>query len=218
MRRSTAPVALSSFAVLLSTSACRVDWSERTTGAVIGGAGGAVVGGLIGSAVGATATGVILGAAAGAAAGYIIGDRIADRREGAPAGAPPPAYARTTRPSTDDTPPELGPVVPPPSADVATASLLTPARAPSTVDAREIAAREYEAGLRSATDQEALGHFDAAMRLDAGRPEPHNARGVVLLRMGRRVEARSAFVRSVTLDPSYAPARENLTRLDAASR
>jgi len=216
--------------LLLSLGGCAVNWSERTTGTAIGAVGGGVAGGLLGSAVGSTVGGAILGSAAGAAAGYIIGDYLADRRErnawsgGTPtANAPRPPSQRTRGygdPEDSAPPSDLGPVVPAPAEDVVARSApgdAVPVAASETRASRHAAARrEYEAGRRSKTDAEALAHYDAAMRIDPSRPEPHNARGLVLLHMGRRADARRAFAQSVAVDPSYAAARANLDRLDRA--
>jgi outer membrane protein OmpA-like peptidoglycan-associated protein len=58
--------------VVLASSGC--SWSNKTKGAIIGGATGAAVGGAIGHQSGNTAVGAILGAAIGGAAGAYIGN------------------------------------------------------------------------------------------------------------------------------------------------
>ena len=181
-----------SLALAAPLPACRLDWSERVTGTMIGAGAGALAGGLLGSAVGSTPAGIILGAAAGGAAGYIIGDWMADKREReCGCGAPPPCQA----PSPCE-----------PVSDAARGS------AAPAAGAHANAKREYEAGRHSMTASEALSHYDAAIRLDPKAPEPWNAKGLVLLYGDRKDEARAAFRQALAVDPSYTPARTNLTR------
>jgi hypothetical protein len=196
--RATVPVLC--LAVLGSTTACQVGWSERVTGVGVGGAAG----GLLASAVGAGTGGIVLGVAAGAAAGYIIGDWIADQRErgdyvasadGKPCGTPCAAAGGGA-----------------PRSRVMGASGSLPEPGPDRAGAR----REYEAGRRAATAAAAIAHYEEASRLDPSAPEPHNARGLVLLYGGDGAGARDAFVRSLAADAAYAPAARNLARLDAA--
>jgi tetratricopeptide (TPR) repeat protein len=185
-----------SLALAAPLPACRLDWNERVTGTMIGAGAGALAGGVLGSAVGSTPAGVVLGAAAGGAAGYIIGDWMADKREREwGCGAPPPCQA----PSPCEAPPA-------PVADAARGS------ASPAADAHAAAKREYEAGRRSMTANEALAHYDAAIRLDPRAPEPWNAKGLVLLYGDRRDEARAAFKQALAVDPTYKPAQTNLTR------
>ena len=199
MRR---PLLLVTAASLLVLPACHLDFDERVTGTAIGVGAGALAGGLLGTAVGGTATGAILGGVAGGAAGYIIGDWMADKRERgtAQAKARDREYARG-RADAEET---SGPA--PATFDA------VPASAPRA----EMARREYEAGRAANDAATALRHYDAASSYDPTRPEPHNARGLVLLYQGNRTAARGAFERALTLDPAYAPARDNLRKLDAA--
>ena len=183
-------------AAFVGLPACRLDWSERMTGTMIGAGAGALASGLLGSAVGSTAGGAVLGAAAGGAAGYIIGDYIADKREREcgceqaqePAPAPAPlAQCEAARGGSGA----------------------------ARGGARAAARREYEAGRHSATADEAISHYEQAIRLDPSAPEPYNAKGLVLLYGNRKDEARRAFAQALSADPSYKPAEANLRRLGA---
>ena len=184
-------VALAS-SLLLLAPACRLDWSERMTGTMIGAGAGALAGGLLGSAVGSTAGGAVLGAAAGGAAGCIIGDYLADKRERECACQPQEA------------------AVPAPEPQCEAARGGGPA---PEVGSRAAAKREYEAGRHSQTADEALSHYDQAIRIDPTAPEPDNAKGLVLLYGNRKDEARQAFRAALAADPSYKPASANLQRL-----
>lgn len=204
-------------ASLLVLPACNLHYDERVTGTAIGVGAGAIAGGLLGSAIGSTATGAVLGGIAGGAAGYIIGDWMADKRErgtqqaqardqeygrgrseAEETVAPVPAPAPTDAPATFDAVPASGSRV-----------------APATAERAEMARREYESGRRATDTTTALGHYEAASRFDPSRPEPHNARGLVLLYAGKKSEARAAFQRSLSVDPGYAPAAENLRKLSS---
>src|SRR5688572_24510023 len=176
MRRSVVAVTLT----LVATTGCRADWSERVTGTAIGTVGGAIAGGLLGSAVGSTTAGAVLGAVAGGAAGYIIGDYLADRRERAC--CPPSGSGGVAGSYSDPVPaPSFEPI--PPSTDAIAASRT--ASVPSASRAAQAGAA-YDAGRRATTPEEALRYYNEAMRLEPSRPEPHNARGLVLLYMDRR--------------------------------
>ena len=215
MRR---PVLLISTASLLALPACHLDFDERVTGTAIGTGAGILAGGLLGSAVGNTATGAVLGALAGGAAGYIIGDWMADKRERGTSQAQSRdrEYGRG-RSEAEET---VAPVPAPAPAPAPTTFDAIPAsgtHAPAaTAERAEMARREYEAGRRATDATSALGHYDAASRFDPSRPEPHNARGLVLLYEGKRSEARAAFQRSLAVDPGYAPAAENLKKANAS--
>jgi hypothetical protein len=211
--RSTAP--LLAAALLVVTPACQMN--ERVTGTIIGAGGGLVVGGLLGSAVGATAAGMVLGAAAGGAAGYIWGDWKADQRErqcGSPC-APAPSPCAAPGYAYEDAGPS--PCGVPPYADegVPAAPSVAGARG-SVADPKGGAAAAYETGRRATSPAAAIAAYDSAIRLDPARPEPHNAKGLVLLFQGRKAEARRAFEGALAADPGYAPARENLKKLAGA--
>lgn len=204
-------------ASLLALPGCRLDYDERVTGTAIGVGAGVLAGGLLGSAVGSTGTGAVLGALAGGAAGYIIGDWMADKRErgtqqaqardheygrgrseAEETVAPAPVPAPTDAPATFDAVPASG-----------------RRAAAATAERAALARREYDAGRRATDATTALGHYEAASRFDPSRPEPHNARGLVLLYAGKKNEARAAFQRSLSVDPAYAPAAENLRKLSS---
>ena len=211
MRR---PVLLLTTASLLSLPACHLEFDERVTGTAIGVGAGALAGGLLGSAVASTGTGAVLGAIAGGAAGYIIGDWMADKRERgtSQARARDHEYERG-RSEAEET------VAPAPAPQPATFDAVPASGAKSataTAERAEMARREYEAGRRATDPTTALGHYDAASRYDPSRPEPHNARGLVLLYQGQKSEARAAFQRSLAVDPGYAPAAENLKKASAS--
>lgn len=194
---------------LFTLQACHLEIDERMTGTAIGVGAGALAGGLLGTAVASTGTGAVLGAIAGGAAGYIIGDWMADKRERgtAQANARDHEYSRGL-------PEAEGTVAPAPAP--ATFDAIPAGRsraAPATAQRAEMARREYEAG-RNATDAAtALRHYSTASTFDPSRPEPHNARGLVLLYQGKKSDARAAFERSLAVDPGYLPAAENLRKL-----
>ncbi len=204
------PVLLLATASLLALPACHLDFDERVTGTAIGVGAGALAGGLLGSAVGSTATGAVLGAMAGGAAGYIIGDWMADKRERGTS----QAKARDHEYDRGRSDAEATVAPAPVAFDAVPASgTHTPT---ATAERAEMARREYDAGRRATDATTALGHYDAASRFDPSRPEPHNARGLVLLYEGKQSEARAAFERSLSVDPGYAPAAENLKKAGAA--
>lgn len=214
MRR---PILLATVAACAALPGCQLDFSERVTGTAIGTAGGALAGGLLGSAVGSTATGAILGGIAGGAAGYIIGDWMADKRERQAAQASArdhASYAQAPSPAYDGGTPEpagyAGPVGAPGAIAASGPGTTSKARA-------DMARREYEAGRRATDAGEALRHYQEASRLDPSRPEPHNARGLVLLYLERRPEARAAFQRALSVDGTYAPAQQNLQKMSGGA-
>ena len=207
MPRSRRLLVVTTTLISLPLAGCNLSFDERVTGTAIGVGAGALAGGLLGTAVGNTATGAILGAVAGGAAGYIIGDWMADKRErgSSEARARDDEYRRGRADAEETAAPAPAPVpfdAVPASGAVASA----PARA-------EMARREYDQGRSARSAATALSHYDAASRLDPSRPEPHNARGLVLLYDGKRPEARAAFERALSVDPEYAPAAENLRKL-----
>jgi len=212
MRR---PILLAGFTALVVLPGCQLGFTERTTGTAIGTAGGALTGGLLGAAVGSPATGAILGGIAGGAAGYIIGDWMADKRERQQAQASArdhAGYAQAPAPAYDGPEPATyaGPAGAPGAIAASGPGATTKARA-------DMARREYEAGRRTTDASEALRHYQEASRLDPSRPEPHNARGIVLLHLERRPEARAAFQRALSVDGTYAPAQQNLSKLNGGA-
>ena len=207
--------------VLLGTTSCRMNYTERTSGTVIGAAGGTALGALVGGAVGNPWLGAGLGAAAGGAAGYIVGDKIADKRERQSQSAPQ-ASGSGSAPETTS--------FPPPAADIEPAPAPGATRPPAaghppevyttsgpSQDRLALARAEYDAGRAAKTAPEALRHYDNAIRLDPSRPEPYNARGMVLQYEGKKDEARRAYKQALAIDPGYAPAEQSLRAL-AASR
>jgi tetratricopeptide (TPR) repeat protein len=150
----------------------------------------------------------VLGAGLGGAAGYAVGnhlrnDRIEDQARPPAPVAPQPVAA--PEPASATPAPRWAP---PPAESPA----ITVGTAPGTPDAQTaaLARAEYDAGRRATTAEEALRRYEAASRLDPTRPEPHNARGMILRWQGNEAEARRAFAQALAVDPSYAPARENL--------
>lgn len=204
------PLLLVTTASMLALPGCHLDFDERVTGTAIGVGAGALAGGLLGTAVGNTATGAILGGVAGGAAGYIIGDWMADKRERGTSQAK--ARDREYERGRTDAEQTSGPA--PATFDAVPASGTHPA--PATAPRAEMARREYEAGRKATDAAAALRHYATASEFDPSRPEPHNARGLVLLYQGNRGAARAAFERALAVDPSYAPASENLRKLGAA--
>ena len=73
------------------------------------------------------------------------------------------------------------------------------------------------AGLPGLGAEEATAAYREAIRLDPQRPEPWNALALHALATGDRTTARANLEKALALDPAYAPARLNLTRLDAGS-
>lgn len=64
----------------------------------------------------------------------------------------------------------------------------------------------------------ALPHAQQAVRLEPGNPARHDFLGRVLAVLGRVGEARQTFERALEIDPTYAPARENIVRLEGFVR
>jgi len=215
MRR---PILLATASLLAVLPGCQLDFSERVTGTAIGTAGGALTGGLLGAAVGSPATGAILGGIAGGAAGYIIGDWMADKRERQQAQASTrdrdAAYAQAPSPAYDGTEPQAAGYGGPTGAPAAIAASGPGATSQARAD---MARREYEAGRRATDAGVALRHYQEASRLDPSRPEPHNARGLVLLYLERRPEARAAFQRALAVDGTYGPAQQNLQKMNGGA-
>ena len=198
MRRSALLLALP----LLALPGCRMN--ERMTGTI----GGAVGGGLLGAAVGATAGGVVLALAGGAVVGYVVGDYLSDQRERGGCSVPSPcevypgSYTQT-QPRAQNQPSASGPGASAPSAP-------TPAASATVAAARDA----YERGRTATTAEEATAAYRESIRLDPQRPEPWNALALHALVAGDRAQARSHLTTSLALDPSYAPARHKLDRLD----
>ncbi len=68
---------------------------------------------------------------------------------------------------------------------------------------RNLAAREeYEMCMDAIC--EAMGNYPCA-------PQPHNLLGVVLEKLGNHADAMRHFRAAMDLDPTYSPARQNLT-------
>jgi tetratricopeptide (TPR) repeat protein len=204
------PTPILAASLLLATlPGCTLNFDERVTGTAIGVGAGALAGGLLGTAVGNTATGAILGGVAGGAAGYIIGDWMADRRErDTMAARARDDEFRRAGPGAEET---AAPAPAPVPFDAVPANATRPVSA--SASRAEMARRAYESGRTAKTAASALSHYESASRFDPSRPEPHNARGLVLLYEGRRPEARDAFQRALAVDPGYAPAAENLRKL-----
>ncbi len=213
MRR---PLLLATASLLGVLPGCQLDFSERVTGTAIGTAGGALTGGLLGAAVGSPTTGAILGGIAGGAAGYIIGDWMADKRERQQAQASTrdrnAAYAQA--PADGGLEPQAAGYAGPTGTPTAIAASGPGATSRARAD---MARREYEAGRRATDAGEALRHYQEASRLDPSRPEPHNARGLVLLYLERRSEARAAFQRALAVDGTYGPAQQNLRKMNGGA-
>lgn len=200
---------------LLVLPGCRMN--ERMTGT----AGGAVGGGLLGGVAAGTLGGVLIGATGGAIAGYLIGDYLADQRErGMTAQAAPsgggggggscgvPQYEVDTYASGNRV--VRGSVSEGPPMPVTVPAAHPTASAPSTWAAKAA----YERGRSAATAEEAKGAYEESIRLDPSRPEPWNALALHALATGDRATARAHLGRALALDPTYAPARLNLDRLE----
>lgn len=67
-----------------------------------------------------------------------------------------------------------------------------------------------DAELASGHGEQALARIDAALRRAPERASLRDARGRVLLRLGRSAEAKAAFARAVASEPGYGPARAGL--------
>jgi Flp pilus assembly protein TadD len=63
---------------------------------------------------------------------------------------------------------------------------------------------------------EALGHYEAAAKLKPDHAGMQNLCGRMLVKLGRKVEARARFEAALKLDPGLDIARKNLAALDAA--
>ncbi|HVG94604.1 MAG TPA: tetratricopeptide repeat protein, partial [Planctomycetota bacterium] len=150
-----------------------------------------------------------LGAAAGGTAGYYIGKHLKCDRErqeeldatkgGTGCGCPRQPVGPVA--SVDSVPPPPRSAPPPPVA-----------RSTNPAEAARI---EYEMGRSATSADRALRHYEEAIRLDPSRPEPHNARGMILAWQGRTEEAKRAYAQALALDPGYRPAIDNLQGLAA---
>jgi tetratricopeptide (TPR) repeat protein len=82
---------------------------------------------------------------------------------------------------------------------------------------RRFAALEY--GLRAESsgrlDAAALALYDRALAQDPALAALHNNRGLVLVALGRKSDAREAFREALRRDPAFELARRNLAALDA---
>ncbi|MEO5722391.1 MAG: tetratricopeptide repeat protein, partial [Chthoniobacterales bacterium] len=67
--------------------------------------------------------------------------------------------------------------------------------------------------LHRGRNEEAIGHFEEALRLDPNYAEAHYNLGNALFRLGRIDEARARYVRALQLFPDYASARNNFAVL-----
>jgi tetratricopeptide (TPR) repeat protein len=65
---------------------------------------------------------------------------------------------------------------------------------------------------------EAIGHFEAALRLKPDYAEAHYNFGIALANAGRIPEAIAQYKEAVRLVPNYAPARTALEQLQATAR
>lgn len=206
---------------LLAGTGCRMN--ERMTGT----AGGALAGGVLGGVAAGTVGGVLIGTAGGALVGYLIGDYLADQTErcmtptqGGGCGVPQSqAYARPPAAQPYAAQPYAAQpyVVPDEYAEARAASLTAPVTpaAPRPDTAAAWAARSaYERGRSAATADEARAAYAEAIRLDPSRPEPYNALALHALVTGDRATARAQLTKALAADPTYAPARLNLQRLD----
>jgi Flp pilus assembly protein TadD len=63
--------------------------------------------------------------------------------------------------------------------------------------------------------EEAIGEFEAALKLAPGSPEMHHDLGAALANAGRLHEAVEHFEQAVRLQPDYESARQNLARARA---
>lgn len=72
-----------------------------------------------------------------------------------------------------------------------------------------------DAELASGQGEQALERIDAALRQAPERASLRDARGRVLLRLGRAAEAKAAFERAAASDPDYGPARSGLGAIAA---
>ena len=60
--------------------------------------------------------------------------------------------------------------------------------------------------------EEALERILSLARLDLSSPQPHNLYGILLERTGDRLRALKHYRAAADLDPTYAPALNNLSR------
>jgi hypothetical protein len=178
---------------LLVLPGCRMN--EKMTGL----AGGAAAGAAIGLIAGASAGTVLVLTGAGALTGYLIGDYLADQRCGSPC----------------DAPSSCSPCAVPASRQVAVARTpVAPAATPTASGTAWEARVAYEKGRTAPTVEDAREAYEQSARLDPTRPEPWNALALLSVAQGDRISARAHLTKALALDPTYAPARHNLDRLD----
>lgn len=60
---------------------------------------------------------------------------------------------------------------------------------------------------------EALGHFEAAATLKPGNASPQNSCGRMLVKLGRKEEARARFEAALKISPAFEPAKKALADL-----
>jgi tetratricopeptide (TPR) repeat protein/4-amino-4-deoxy-L-arabinose transferase-like glycosyltransferase len=83
----------------------------------------------------------------------------------------------------------------------------------------DYAEAHYNLGLalvRLGRAQEAISHWEQAVRINPDFAEAHYNLGVALEKLGRRPEAIEHYQQAVKLRPDFAPAKNALTRLQAA--
>lgn len=208
---------------LLAMPGCVMN--ERLSGTVIGGVGGGVIGAATGGVGGA-----VIGLLAGGLAGYLVGDYMADRRErgrGSVFGndccpqpdpcdpCAPQAYPQSYTPQSY--PPQAhAPYTQPPQYAPQGAVAGIKERAPAMVNGRRTdpagAKAAYDRGKAALTAPEARVHFEQSIHLDPTRPEAYNALALNALYRGDHSDAERLFKQSLSIDPSYGPARYNYER------
>jgi len=75
---------------------------------------------------------------------------------------------------------------------------------------------EFDKGVsaqKNGDDTAAMQHFDNAQKLAPEQPEPYNNAGIIYLNQGDKSNAEAMFRKALQVDPSYAPAKQNLEKM-----
>jgi tetratricopeptide (TPR) repeat protein len=71
----------------------------------------------------------------------------------------------------------------------------------------------YDQANRTDSPEEAIDLYDRSIGIEPNLPGPYNNKGLQYLKMGDEAMARQCFEDALKIDPDYAPARDNLRKL-----